>query len=537
MTPPNPTHRHTDSPIASRFKTLTNRPTHHINEQSPFGGVWSLQLRGCFPLGKSVGQGSQGMPPAGRVFPPREKRRVAGKLGLRAIRVTSSLPGNPKEKGHNLPSSSQVNCTFPDIECPCAGITCTCYPYLCGVREWWCEACVAVSCCGGVARRVREDPAWVALLRDGEKTLWYHTHHEVGVDKSEEENETVRYGQEFLQVGCAQRRECVFMRVLARSHRVRIAIVTFAAAVLTRIGVVPMSATTTAAALDQNGVSVPGALSSRLGDNDTVTKTITVGSYPYEVAVTPNGSTAYVTNYNSGSVSVIDTVTGTVTKTITVGSYPVGGAVTPDGSTVYVTNRASGSVSRIDTATGTVTKTITVGGQPGGVVVTPDGSTVYVTNRASGSVSVIDTATGTVTKTITVGTNPVGVAVAPDGSTVYVTTQGSDSVSVIDRATGTVTKTITVGTNPVGVAVAPDGSTVYVPNQGSDSVSVIDTATGTVTKTITVGTNPVGVAVAPDGSTVYVVNLTSGSVSVIDRATGTVTKTITVGTDSFGVAV
>src|SRR6218665_1781550 len=49
------------------------------------------------------------------------------------------------------------------------------------------------------------------------------------------------------------------------------------------------------------------ALSSRLSDNDTVTNTITVGTRPYGVAVTPDGSTAYVTNVESNSVSRIDT--------------------------------------------------------------------------------------------------------------------------------------------------------------------------------------------------------------------------------------
>src|SRR6218665_437963 len=116
------------------------------------------------------------------------------------------------------------------------------------------------------------------------------------------------------------------MRVLTRKHPVRIVIVTIATAALTTIGMVPINANTTAAATvpGQNSMNIPGALSSRLGDNDTVTKTITVGTIPAGVAVTPDGNTAYVTSQETGSVSVIDRVTGTVTKTITVGSSPAG---------------------------------------------------------------------------------------------------------------------------------------------------------------------------------------------------------------------
>jgi YVTN family beta-propeller protein len=124
-------------------------------------------------------------------------------------------------------------------------------------------------------------------------------------------------------------------------------------------------------------------------------------------------------------VSVIDTTTNTaIGSPITVGPFPLGVAVTPDGSTVYVTNHHSNTVSTIDTVTDTVSGTpISVGLSPFGVTVTPDGSTVYVTHETflSGTVSAIDTATNTVSATIPVGSLPFGVAVTPDGGKVYLT--------------------------------------------------------------------------------------------------------------------
>ena len=39
---------------------------------------------------------------------------------------------------------------------------------------------------------------------------------------------------------------------------------------------------------------------------NTVTATIAVGSRPYGVAVNPDGTTAYTTNYGSNSLSVIN---------------------------------------------------------------------------------------------------------------------------------------------------------------------------------------------------------------------------------------
>jgi YVTN family beta-propeller protein len=99
-------------------------------------------------------------------------------------------------------------------------------------------------------------------------------------------------------------------------------------------------------------------------------------------------------------------------------------AVTPDGKTVFVTNNGSGTVSAIDVKTRTEHPTgIPVGANPKGVAVTPDGKTALVTNAnfgneqarpAGDSVSTIDVRTRTKHPTdITVGPKPLRVAVSP----------------------------------------------------------------------------------------------------------------------------
>ena len=55
---------------------------------------------------------------------------------------------------------------------------------------------------------------------------------------------------------------------------------------------------------------------------NTVTTTINVGTQPIEVALTPDGATAYISNFQSNNVSVIDTTTNTVTATINVTAGP-----------------------------------------------------------------------------------------------------------------------------------------------------------------------------------------------------------------------
>jgi YVTN family beta-propeller protein len=111
---------------------------------------------------------------------------------------------------------------------------------------------------------------------------------------------------------------------------------------------------------------------------------------------------------------VIDTASNNVVATIPVGQSPTAVAITPDGTHAYVTNLTDGTVSVIDTASNMVA-TIPVGAGPIGVAITPDGThpsehddrhhqpLAYVTNLRDSTVSVIDTASNNVVATIPVG--------------------------------------------------------------------------------------------------------------------------------------
>jgi YVTN family beta-propeller protein len=115
---------------------------------------------------------------------------------------------------------------------------------------------------------------------------------------------------------------------------------------------------------------------------------------------------------------VIHTATSTVVKTVPAGNYPTGVAVTPDGTHAYVVSLGiplggPGALSVIATATDTVVATVGVGNLPFGVAVSADGTHAYVTANITfgpSQVSVIATGTNTVVKTIPVG-YPYGVAV------------------------------------------------------------------------------------------------------------------------------
>ena len=123
------------------------------------------------------------------------------------------------------------------------------------------------------------------------------------------------------------------------------------------------------------------------------TYTIEVGSYPYSMALSPNGKKAYVANYGDNTVSVINIKKGTVHRTpITVGDGPQSVAFTPNGKKAFVANYNDHTVPVINVKKDTVQGApITVGNGPASVVFSPNGKKAYVVNANDYTVSVIKT--------------------------------------------------------------------------------------------------------------------------------------------------
>ena len=111
------------------------------------------------------------------------------------------------------------------------------------------------------------------------------------------------------------------------------------------------------------------------------------------IAITPNGKTAYVANYGSGTVTVLSIATDRATGQVEVGKMPQTVLVTPDGKTAYVANFGSNSVSPIDTATNKPGPAIAVGSEPYALAIVPHHQSIYVVNYGSGTVTPISTAT------------------------------------------------------------------------------------------------------------------------------------------------
>jgi uncharacterized repeat protein (TIGR01451 family) len=218
---------------------------------------------------------------------------------------------------------------------------------------------------------------------------------------------------------------------------------------------------------------------------DVATKTVVhtfSGVNAPGLGVTLDGTRLYIANVNGNKVDVYDAETYAYRSTLPVQTSPVCIAMSPDGQLAYVSNFNSGSISRVNVATNTVIPgPVAVGGKPAGLVFHPSQPLAYVSNYANDAVQVIDTAASAVIVTIPVGDGPDSIAVSPAGDRVFVGNTLSGTISVIDTALNTVIATLTTGL-PGGVSFLADGRAYALCGSGPAvcEVSVSNAITGTI---------------------------------------------------------
>jgi YVTN family beta-propeller protein len=283
---------------------------------------------------------------------------------------------------------------------------------------------------------------------------------------------------------------------------------------------------------------------------------VTIGSLPEGVAVSPDNRRVFVVNGSDGTVSMINIKTRTVLTTT--GAHMQGGALgrgialSPDGRRVYADyyDTVSGErglavlhgttcalLHNIPLATAQPTPAT---GNPGGVAVTSDGAFVMVANNVDGGAFYgFDVASGQIVASVAIGPGsvPAGVAMSPDARKAYLLFAGENVIKVFDIGARSVIGTIPLSIAPSSMAISPDGERAYVTGAAANLVKVIDTASSLVQTTWSGFTAPVGIALSPDGSRVYVANRSGNLVSVVRTADGGLDAVIPTGTGPVGIAI
>jgi YVTN family beta-propeller protein len=187
-------------------------------------------------------------------------------------------------------------------------------------------------------------------------------------------------------------------------------------------------------------------------------------------------------------------------------AYPGGIAISADGTTAYVALNQNNTLGVIDLskAQPKLVREINVGNVPNSIVLS--GNRAYVSNEG-----------GRVAKAGDFTDLSAGTPIVSDPTT---DTASTGTVSVVNLETLKVERSIKVGLHPTGLTLA--NGLLYVANAYSDSVSVVDTATDKVVRTINVGIPLPGAfgamptSVAVNGNTLYVTLFTVNAIAVVD---------------------
>jgi YVTN family beta-propeller protein len=294
--------------------------------------------------------------------------------------------------------------------------------------------------------------------------------------------------------------------------------------------------------------------------SDTVTlidlKTMTayrhvpVVAAPHEAAVSPDGRSVVVTNYNRQDVgpqktlSVIALPSGDTIRTIDLGDYRAPHDVRwVDDLRVVVTAEASQALLLVNVRSGAVERVFrTEAGVSHMLALATDRTRLYCSNMREGSVSAFDFTTGRKIKDVPTGKECEGVGVTPDGRWVWAGNRAEDTISIIDTRTLEVTKRIPSPGFPYRVQFTPDGTLALIPHAQASSLVVADVAKQEIVKSIPLGLTKVekpstaGVFPHPDNRHAFVTVRNDNSMLVLDLVTGATLARVEVQSSPDGVA-
>ena len=246
---------------------------------------------------------------------------------------------------------------------------------------------------------------------------------------------------------------------------------------------------------------------------------------PHEVASSPDGRWALVTNYGrvqgGNTLTLIDVAGASVVDTHSIGQQTWPHGIVWNGDRAWVTAENEGDAGAlvgVDPVDGTVLAAIsTLQAQSHMVALHPDGRRAYVSNIASGSVTAIDLSQQQPIASVFTGRGAEGIAVSPDGREVWVANQSDGDIAILEADTLAMRGRLRAPGWPIRVAFTPDGRRALVTCAHTEQMMVFDAQSREVITRVHFphdkvvpqwaygyAQNVVGLLVSPDGHYAYV---------------------------------
>lgn len=273
------------------------------------------------------------------------------------------------------------------------------------------------------------------------------------------------------------------------------------------------------------------------------------GTTGHEVAVSPDGQTAWVPIYgNSGvgqpgsdgrNVSVIDLKSRTRIADIDLGepSRPHCAVFSPKNGRLYVTAELTRSIKVIEPTTRAVVASIPTGAPESHMLaISSDGRHAYTSNVGTGTISAIDLRRRKVLSVIPVAKAAQRIAISVDNRRVFTADQTTPELAVIDSRTNTVRTRVPLPDVGFGMTPTHDGRRLLIAHPSSRAVSILDLRSMKIAAVIRVPPDPQEILVRPDDGVAYVSCDQSKQVAAIDLSSRKVEKLIDVGAGADGLA-
>lgn len=247
------------------------------------------------------------------------------------------------------------------------------------------------------------------------------------------------------------------------------------------------------------------------GGKPTGTIDLGIHSAPHGLQFLPNGHLV-VTTEGSASLLIVDVAQARVLRAIAIGDG-VGHmlALSSDGSSAYVTRIARGSVARVDLKSGVVQQERPAGKGAEGLALRPGAQELWVTNRDEGTITVHDPRTLAIKRRMSSRGFPLRVQFSADGRQAFVVNAAAAELMVFDAITKLPIARIPLagaglpvletalgrGAYPLGIALHPTQARAYVAVSGTDRIAVVDTEKWKVIDYWVTGREPGGVVFVP----------------------------------------
>jgi len=265
-----------------------------------------------------------------------------------------------------------------------------------------------------------------------------------------------------------------------------------------------------------------------------VGKLVPLGDLPLNIAVSPTGKLAAITNNGESdqTIQLFDIEKEVILDSVIIKKSWLGLTFTDDGKYIYASGGNDNIVIRYAVTDNRLAAfdTITIGKawpekiSIAGIALDEKGKRLYAVTKENNSLFVVDTQLKKVISHFSLDGEGYTCLLSPDHKLLYITCWGCDKIILFDTDQQKISGSIPVGDNPNDMCITSNGKYLYVANANDNSVSVIDTRQLKVIETLNAalypdsrtGSTTNSVALSNDEKTLYIANADNNCLAVFD---------------------